>query len=73
MPRILQAIKAIDIEMVGENLLLLNFKALSDKKRTLFEGPWNFFKVSGIICGAAWSAKSKRYLVSGGTFVGSIS
>lgn len=44
MPRILQAIKAIDIEMVDENLFLLNFKALSDKKRALLEGPWNFFK-----------------------------
>ncbi|XP_073028653.1 uncharacterized protein [Primulina eburnea] len=42
--RILQATKHIEIGAVGDNLFLLDFKSLQDKKRALYGGPWNFFR-----------------------------
>lgn len=44
MPKLLQAQKHIDIEIVGENLFILEFISLSDRRRALLDGPWNFFK-----------------------------
>ncbi|XP_073067166.1 uncharacterized protein [Primulina eburnea] len=44
MPRIIQAKKGINIEMVGDNLFSLDFNSKVDKKRALLDGPWNFFK-----------------------------
>lgn len=44
MSGILQANKAIAIEMVGEHLFSLDFNSMIDRKRILFEEPWNYFK-----------------------------
>lgn len=44
MPKILQASKHIEIEMVGDNIFLLDFNLQVDRKTSSLEGPWNFFK-----------------------------
>ncbi|XP_073124567.1 uncharacterized protein [Henckelia pumila] len=44
MPRILQAMKNIEITSMGDNIFVLDFKALQDRVRALKGGPWNFFK-----------------------------
>lgn len=44
MPKIHQASKCIEVEMVGENIIIFYFKSITDRKRALCEGPWNFFK-----------------------------
>lgn len=44
MPRILQSKKAVKIEVIGENLFLLDFDSVVDKRYALDEGPWTFFK-----------------------------
>lgn len=44
MPRILEAKKQIDIEVIGENTFLLNFSSLLDRSHALLDGPWTFFK-----------------------------
>ncbi|KAK6125282.1 hypothetical protein DH2020_040971 [Rehmannia glutinosa] len=43
-PRILQATKQIDIDVVGENLFALEFQNLIDRKRAINGGPWHFFR-----------------------------
>ncbi|KAK6123768.1 hypothetical protein DH2020_042488 [Rehmannia glutinosa] len=43
LPRILQAVKKIDIEVVGENLFILEFTNPVDRRRALRGGPWHFF------------------------------
>ncbi|XP_073017758.1 uncharacterized protein [Primulina eburnea] len=43
-PRILQATKHIEIGVLGDNLFLLDFKSIQDKKRALYGGPWNLFR-----------------------------
>lgn len=42
--RILQAMKNIDIEMVGDNLFSMDFNSTIDRNRALLDGPLNFFK-----------------------------
>lgn len=44
MPKILQASKHIEIEVVGDNIFLSDFNLVADKRRVLAQGPWNFFK-----------------------------
>lgn len=44
MLRILQAKKQVNIEVIGENMFLLEFASDIDRRRTLMDGPWNFFK-----------------------------
>lgn len=44
MSKILQASKHIEIEMACDNIFLLDFTSQLDRRRALFEGPWNFFK-----------------------------
>ncbi|XP_073153566.1 uncharacterized protein [Henckelia pumila] len=44
MPRILQAKKQVIIEVIGENLFLLDFASLIDRRHALYDGPWTFFK-----------------------------
>ncbi|XP_073054833.1 uncharacterized protein [Primulina eburnea] len=44
MPRILQAKKPIQIEVIGENIFLFHFASLVDRRHSLFDGPWSFFK-----------------------------
>lgn len=39
MPRILQEKRPIQIEVIGENLFLLNFSSLIDRRHTLLDGP----------------------------------
>ncbi|GER48294.1 zinc ion binding [Striga asiatica] len=44
MPMILNLSKGVDIESVGENLFIMEFRSLQDRRRTLTEGPWNLFQ-----------------------------
>ncbi|KAK6163027.1 hypothetical protein DH2020_002868 [Rehmannia glutinosa] len=44
MPKILQTSKPVEIESVGENLFIMEFRSIVDKRRTLTEGPWNFHR-----------------------------
>ncbi|XP_073151980.1 uncharacterized protein [Henckelia pumila] len=44
LPRILQAIKHIEICSVGDNLFILDFKSLQDRKQAFSGGPWNIFR-----------------------------
>ncbi|XP_075483839.1 uncharacterized protein At4g02000-like [Primulina tabacum] len=44
MPRILQAKKPVNIEVVGENTFLLDFHSVIDRRHVLMDGPWTFFK-----------------------------
>ncbi|XP_073025102.1 uncharacterized protein [Primulina eburnea] len=43
-PRILQANKHIEIGALGDNMFLLDFKSLQDRKRAISGGPWNIFR-----------------------------
>ncbi|KAK6146676.1 hypothetical protein DH2020_020545 [Rehmannia glutinosa] len=43
LPRILQTVKKIDIEVVGENLFILEFTNPVDRRRALRGGPWHIF------------------------------
>lgn len=43
MPQILNLSKPVEVEMVGENLFIMEFKSTHDRCRTLMEGPRNFF------------------------------
>ncbi|XP_073041756.1 uncharacterized protein [Primulina eburnea] len=44
MPRIIQAKKEVKIEVIGENMFMLNFNSIMDKRNVMLGGPWNFFK-----------------------------
>ncbi|KAK6147850.1 hypothetical protein DH2020_018762 [Rehmannia glutinosa] len=44
MPKILQTSRTVEIEAVGENLYIMDFKSAQDRRRALEEGPWNLFK-----------------------------
>lgn len=44
MPRILQLKKALKVEVVGDNIFLLQFESLIDRRYAFDEGPWTFFK-----------------------------
>ncbi|KAK6144176.1 hypothetical protein DH2020_020996 [Rehmannia glutinosa] len=44
MPKILQTSKSVEVEVVGENLFILEFRSAIDRRRTLTEGPWNLFR-----------------------------
>ncbi|XP_075499819.1 uncharacterized protein LOC142538372 [Primulina tabacum] len=44
MPRILQAKKPIQIEVIGENIFLFHFASLIDRGHSILDGPWSFFK-----------------------------
>ncbi|KAK6119836.1 hypothetical protein DH2020_046431 [Rehmannia glutinosa] len=44
MPRILQTSKAVEVESVGENIFILEFRSITDRRRALMEGPWNLFR-----------------------------
>lgn len=44
MPRILQSKKAMKIEVIGENIFILDFESMVNRRYALKEGPWNFFK-----------------------------
>lgn len=43
-PCILQSKKVVKIEVIGENLFLLDFDSLVNRRYALDEGPWTFFK-----------------------------
>lgn len=43
-PRILQAKNHIEIGFLGDNIFLLDFNSLQDRKRAIAGGPWNFFR-----------------------------
>lgn len=43
-PRILQANNQIEVGFMGDNIFLLNFKSLQDKKRAISGGPFCFFR-----------------------------
>lgn len=43
-PRIIQARKRVDVELVGDNLFVCDFAAESDRQTAIRDGPWNFFK-----------------------------
>lgn len=44
MPRILQSKKALKVGVVGDNIFLLQFESLIDRRYAFDEGPWTFFK-----------------------------
>lgn len=44
MPRILKAKKTVKIEVIGENIFLLEFTSVVDRRQALNGGPWTFFK-----------------------------
>ncbi|XP_073049661.1 uncharacterized protein [Primulina eburnea] len=44
MPRILQTIKHVEIGALGDNILVFDFSSISDHRRALHGGPWNFFR-----------------------------
>lgn len=44
MPRILQSIRSVEIETMGDNMFLMEFKAIADRRRALHDGPWHFFR-----------------------------
>ncbi|KAL6549237.1 hypothetical protein OROHE_009082 [Orobanche hederae] len=43
-PQILQIRSDFEIEIVGDNLFLIAFSSLADRRHTLFHGPWHFFQ-----------------------------
>ncbi|KAL5578306.1 hypothetical protein UlMin_020005 [Ulmus minor] len=43
-PKILQLVGTISVELIGSNLFILEFSSMRDRKRVLTNGPWNFFK-----------------------------
>lgn len=45
MPRILQAKKSVNIELIGENLFRLDFQSLADLRHALWDGPWSFSRI----------------------------
>lgn len=44
MPRIIQASNHVQVELLGKNIFLLEFKSMNDQRKALFERPWNLFK-----------------------------
>ncbi|GFP87325.1 erad-associated E3 ubiquitin-protein ligase hrd1a [Phtheirospermum japonicum] len=43
--KILQTAGIVEVEAVGENLFIIEFRSTTDRRRALTEGPWNFFKI----------------------------
>lgn len=44
LPRILNAKRNVEVEVVGDNLFLAVFVSEEDRRRALLEGPWHFFQ-----------------------------
>lgn len=44
LPRILNAKRNVEVEIVGDNLFLTVFTSEEDRRRALLEGPWHFFQ-----------------------------
>lgn len=44
LPRILNAKRNVEVEIVGDNLFLAVFTSEEDRRRALLEGPWHFFQ-----------------------------
>ncbi|KAK6164317.1 hypothetical protein DH2020_001181 [Rehmannia glutinosa] len=44
MPKILQTSKSVEVEAVGDNLFIMEFRSAVDRHKALTEGPWNIFR-----------------------------
>ena len=43
-PKLLQLVGSVNIEIVGSNTFILEFSSMVDRKRVLTNGPWNLFR-----------------------------
>ena len=43
-PKLLQLVGFANVEIIGNNLFILEFSSLMDRKWILSNGPWNLFK-----------------------------
>lgn len=43
-PKILQVVENLNVELIGNSIFNLEFSSLRDRKRVLTNGPWNLFK-----------------------------
>ncbi|KAL5567492.1 hypothetical protein UlMin_024067 [Ulmus minor] len=44
LPKILQVVENVNVELIENNIFILEFSSPRDMKRVLTNGPWNFFK-----------------------------